>query len=106
MEISFQSEELLNLCVDESLADERLGAAAGEALRNRLGDIRAADSIHELIAGRPHAVLIGEQDGYRVEIESGVWLTVVPNHIKPRVDADGKPDWGRVRRVRVVALGN
>lgn len=106
MEITFQSEELLNLCVDESIADERLGIAAAEALRNRLGDIRAADSIYELLAGRPQAVRIGDQDGYRLEIEAGTWLTVVPNHIKPRIDGDGRPDWGRVRRVRVVALGN
>lgn len=76
MEISFQSEELLNLCVDQSLADERLGTAAGEALRNRLGDIRAADSIYELLAGRPQAVRIGDQDGYRLEVEPGVWLAV------------------------------
>jgi len=106
LEISFQSEELLNLCIDDSIADERLGAAAAEALRNRLGDIRAADSIHELLAGRPQAVRVGDQDGYRLEIESGTWVTVVPNHIKPRTDAKGRPEWGRVRRVRVVALGD
>lgn len=106
MEIAFQSEELLNLCIDESIADEKLGIAAAEALRNRLGDIRAADSIHDLLAGRPQAVRISDQEGYRLEIEPGTWLTVVPNHVKPRVDANGWPDWGRVRRVRVVAVGN
>jgi proteic killer suppression protein len=106
LEISFQSEELLNLCIDESIADERLGTAVAESLRNRLSDIRAADSIHELLAGRPQAVRFGDQDGYRLEIEAGTWLIVVPNHIKPRADVDGRPDWGSVRRVCVVAVGD
>ena len=106
MEISFHTEELLNFCIDESIADQVFGGIAAEALRNRLGDIRAADSVLELLAGRPHAVRFDDQDCYRLEIADGAWLTIIPNHFKPRTDAKGKPDWGRIRRVRVVAVGN
>ena len=106
MEISFHTEELLNLCIDESIADQKFGIVAAEALRNRIGDIRAADAVHELLAGRPQAVRLGDEDCYRLEIEYGTWLTIVPNHVKPRMDANGKPDWGRIRRVRVMAVGN
>lgn len=106
MEISFHTEELLNLCVDESIADQKFGSLAAEALRNRLGDIRAAESVFELLAGRPQAVRLGDQDCYRLEIKGGTWLTIVPNHINPRMDVGGKPDWGRVRRIRVMAVGN
>lgn len=106
MEISFHTQELLELCIDESLADETFGTSAAEALRNRLSDIRAADSVLELLAGRPTQSLYNDQHCYRVELAIGVWLTIVPNHNKPCLDPTGRPDWGRVRRVRVLAVGN
>ena len=106
MEISFHTEELLNLCFDESIAEQKFGNVAAEALRNRLDDIRAADAVHELLAGHPHAAQLGNQHCYRLEIEGGKWLIIVPNHITPRVDGEGRPDWGKVRRVRVIAVGN
>lgn len=104
--ITFHTEELLSLCIDESIADQTLGTSAAEALHNRLDDIRAADTVHELLAGRPQAAQFGDQDCYRLEIGDGTWLTFVPNHIKPRVDANGRADWGKVRRVRVIGVGN
>lgn len=85
MEISFHTDELLNLCFDESIAVQKLGNVAAEALRNRLDDIRAADAVHELLAGHPHTVRLGNQECYRLEIEDGTWLAyvrrsvVVPN---------------------------
>jgi len=94
------------LCIDDAIADQRFGTAAAEALRNRLDDIRAADSVNELLAGRPQALRIGDQDCYRLELVAGTWLTIVPNHIKSRVGTDGRPDWSRVRRVRVVTVGS
>ena len=105
MEISFHTKELLTLCIDESIADQKLGTVAAEALRNRLDDIRAADTVHELLAGRPRATRIGDQDCYRIDIGDDTCLTIIPNHIKSRVDANGRPDWARVRRVRVMAVG-
>lgn len=106
MEISFHTEELLSLCIDESIADQKFGIAAAETLRNRLDDIRAADTVHELLAGRPRAARLGDQDCYCLEIGDDTWLTIIPNHIKPRVDANDNTDWGRVRRVRVMDVGN
>jgi hypothetical protein len=106
LEISFHTPELLNLCIDESIADETFGTAAAEALRNRLCDIRAADSVLELLAGRPAPGLYRDQHCYRLEIALGVWLIIAPNHNKPRLDEFGLPDWTRVRRVRVLEVGN
>lgn len=106
MEISFQSEALLNLCISDSIADHEFGSTAAEALRNRLDDIRAADCVDELLAGHPHATQLAGQDCYQLEFAKGRWLWIAPNHINPRVIADGTPDWGRVRRVLVIAVGN
>lgn len=106
MEISFHTKELLSFCIDESIADQKFGTLAAEALRNRLDDIRAADSVHELLAGRPREARFVDQDCYRLDIGDDTWLTIIPNHFQPRVDANGRPDWDRVRRVRIMAVGN
>ena len=90
----------------ELIADQKFGTIAAEALRNRLDDIRAADTVHELLVGRPRAASFGDQDCYRLDIGDDIWLTIIPNHMKPRVDADDRPDWSRVRRVRVMEVGN
>lgn len=106
LEIAFHTGELREICIDESIADRRLGASIGAALRNRLGDLRAADSVFELAAGHPHAGQFDGQDCYRLALVNGAWLTFVPNHVEPRRSADETTDWARVRYVRVVHVGS
>jgi len=59
----------------------------------------------ELLAGRPTQGLYKDQHCFRLEIGVGLWLTIVPSHNKPRLDASGAPNWSKVRRVRVMAIG-
>lgn len=104
MEISFDTKALRDLCEDESLAAQALGLAASEALKSRLLDIRAADAIYEVLAGRPQAGQYQNMDCYRFELADGLRLTVLPNHTPSRKNAVGTTDWKRVRRVRVISL--
>lgn len=106
LEISYQSEALRHLCIDDSIADHELGCIAADGLRNRLNDIRAADCVYELPAGHPRPIRLAGQDCYRLEIAKDSWLWIVPNHVKPRIGADGGPDWVRVRRILVIAVGS
>lgn len=105
MEIAFDTEELLNLCIDESLVERLFCPEAAGGLRNRLDDMRAADSVLQLPAGRPRRDLCDGVDCYRVEFYKDLWLTIIPNHLEPRMNAQGATDWGRVRRVRIVSVG-
>lgn len=104
LEISFETQALRDLCEDESLAAQEIGTAAAEALKSRLSDIRAADSIYDVLAGRPQLGKYHGNDCYRFELTEGYHLTVTPSHTRPRKDAAGMTDWGRVRRVRVMLL--
>lgn len=99
MEINFETKALRDACEDEALAAQTLGSAAAEALQHRLADIRAADTIHEVLAGRPQAG--GSMDCYRFELADSFYLVVRPNHMKPRKNAAGMTDWDRVRRVLI-----
>lgn len=105
LEISFHTEGLRNVCIDGALADQTLGPAVAEALRNRLVDIRAADSVYDLLAGQPAADMHDSVECYRVNLVDGARLILVPNHNTPRIDAQGAVDWARVRRVRIMAVG-
>lgn len=92
------------MCEDDRLASERLGASAAEALRNRLGDIRGADNMYDVLAGNPKTGKYQNADCYRLELSDGFRLTVVPNHQIPRTSLNGETDWNLVRRVKVVSL--
>lgn len=104
MEISFDTKELRDLCADESSAALLLSQAAAGALKHRISDMRAADSILEVLAGNPRADVHQTLACYVFELSSTASLTVVPAHGTPRVQADGSPDWARIRRVKVVSL--
>lgn len=105
LEIAFHTEELRDICVDEAIADQILGASVGAALRNRLGDIRAADSVLELTAGHPQPGRLDGQDCYHLALVDGAYLTFVSNHVEPRRCPDETTDWSRVRYVRLVRVG-
>jgi len=104
LEINFETKELRDLCENEALASHSLGPAAAESLKHRLSDIRAADSMHDVPAGRPRMGKFQNMDCYRLELADGRSLVVLPNHAPPRNNAAGETDWGWVRRVKVVAL--
>lgn len=105
LEISFHTNTLLDTCVDEVLADRALGSDVADALRKRLNDIRAADCVFDLIVGQPTSGKVDGVDCYRIRLFNDAWLTFVPSHANPRVDNQGNTDWARVRRVKVVAVG-
>lgn len=104
MEISFDTVELRQICADEDVAAQALDPVAAEALKRRIADIRAADSIEDVPAGRPHRGVYQGEECFFFELGPSFRLTVVPAHTKPRLTPDGSADWGRIRRVKVVSL--
>ena len=53
MIIAFETEKLRYICEDGAMATKELGMPASQALQQQLADLRAADSIDELLVGRP-----------------------------------------------------
>jgi proteic killer suppression protein len=103
--IAFSTQELRDLCTDDTHAIEQLGKNASDALKNRLKDIDAADSINEVLAGRPRRVMFEGQACYVIELADEVGLTIGCSQVNPKRDAQGNVDWSRVRRVKVVFVG-
>lgn len=104
MELAFDTEDLRDMCEHEATAIARLGTLPAEALKNRLSDIRAADFISDVVAGRPRTSVISGVECFQFDLADRYALTVTANHAPPRLDGNGLTDWSRVRRVKVVSV--
>lgn len=105
MEIAFTTKELRDLCHDEVTLDTRLNAFAAEVLKIRLADLCAAEWIGEVLAGQPKQGQWKNSECYFFELDDKIVLVLIPNHLKQRVNHDGKTDWTKIQRVKVVYLG-
>lgn len=104
MEITFETKELRDLCIDEEAAAQKMDRATVEVLKRRLSDIHAADSIGEVLVGNPRPDTHGGVECYVIDLPQSFRLTVVPAHREARMNSDGSADWSRIRRVKVVSL--
>lgn len=105
MEINFPTKELRALCEEESYAAQQLDMKVADALKRRLADIMAADTIHDVMAGNPQLGSYDNVDCFHIDLGQNFRLTVASNRKADRTAGSGTVDWTRVRRVRVVAVG-
>lgn len=103
MIIAFETKRLRAICEDETVASKAFGPAAADALQQRLADLRAADTIHDLIVGNP--VVSGpDQSTLTIALAGGVRTLWSPNHVNVPRRTDGQVDWDRTRRIRLLAI--
>jgi proteic killer suppression protein len=105
LEIAFENRKLRRLCEDEKAADEALGEGCARHLRHRLADLMAAKSVASLCAGFPRAITFEEPEAMALELGDWGVLAFVSNHATPPTKKDGRLDWGRVTRIRIVSIG-
>lgn len=104
MILAFETEELRTLCEDDDAARSHLGDDVAHALRIRLADLRASDSIHDLLVGNPTPT--GEGGSLlEVDLVDGVGMTFAPNHSHPRIADAGTTNWALIRRIRLISIG-
>ena len=106
LELAFETKSLRNLCENQSEARQKLGLTVAGKLKRRLADLRAAECVTEMVAGR-----IRELKGYsssRIAVELGKSTVVVfvANHVKTPMLTSGDVDWARVRRIRILSIGD
>lgn len=80
-----------------------LGAESANALKRRLGDLRAADNVTDLIAGNPRPAASSKED-LMMDLEKGSAIILSVNHATvPRLRS-GAIDWSNVSRVKVLRI--
>jgi len=106
MEIEFTSSGLRTLCEKTRLMNRKLGAVCARKLRTRLADLRAATTVAELAAGRPHP-LKGEGLGrFALDLHAGDRLVFESVDEPVPVNENGSIAWERVARIQVVFIGD
>ena len=103
MELAFSTKALRAVCENEERAVRELGAESANALKRRLGDLRAADNVTDLIAGNPRPAS-SSNEHLMLDLEEGSAIILSVNHTTvPRLRS-GAIDWSNVSRVKVLRI--
>lgn len=106
MEITFKENKLRKLCEVQKEAQKKLGAKCARKLRSRLADLIAAETVTELVAGRPHP-LKGDRAGeFALDLEGGKRLVFESANNPVPLKEDSSIDWSKVTSIRIVFIGN
>jgi toxin HigB-1 len=102
LEIAFETQRLRTLCENNTKAARELGHAAAEQLKHRLADLRAAQSIRDLVASPPEQ--LEDPMEVSVAIGSGFHLLLRANHPETPIVKSGCVDWSTVERVKIMRI--
>ena len=102
--IAFSKKKLRSLCEIQIKAEREYGIRVAKALRTRLAELRVAESLLELPAGRPREVNGAPFKNYAVELADGYRLILGVNHGDVPVLESGGVNWARVDRVKVLKI--
>ena len=95
LELAFDTKSLRDLCENEEKARRELGPEVAEKLKHRLADLRAAESVKDLVVGQPREVKSADPGCFLVDLANGCRLTFCANHLKvPKLTSECV-DWRR-----------
>jgi hypothetical protein len=105
LEFAFDNRELRTVCENRRKAEMMFGTDVAQNLFDRLADLRAADSIADLIVGNPQVAIDSEgQSNLSIELINNYVIILTPNHIELPKDESGRPDWTAVTRLKVMRI--
>ena len=102
MRISFIDDHIESICKQSKLANRELGAESAKKLQRRLSELFAADSVADLVAGRPHPLLRDKFGQYAVDLHGGYRLIFEPTQKPPPSKQDGSIDWAQVDEITIL----
>lgn len=106
MEITFADGKLQDLCEQPKVAQRKLGQPCARKLRARLADLTAAEVVKDLVAGRPHPLVRDRLGQYALDLEGAKRIVFEADDEPIPVREDGKVDWSKVTKVRIVFVGD
>ncbi len=106
LELAFETKLLRRLCEDEEKARQDLGEEVAEKLRSRLADLRAADTVSALVAGRPRELGRNGRCTVAVDLYGGFQIIFCANHNEPPILPTGTVDWTRTTRIKIIEIGS
>ena len=102
MEIAFDTQRLRTLSENTAVATRELGHSAADGLRRRLADLRAAQSVCDLVASPP--TQLDDPLELSIPIADGFHLVLRCNHLEAPMLNTGSLDWSSVERVKIMGV--
>ena len=99
LEFAFSTKKLRSMCEDEEVAISEISVAGADSLRQKLADLRAADSIVDL----PSTTSLSQSDSldyYTLQVSHLFSINIYPNHANVPMK-NGHVDWSKVHRIRL-----
>jgi len=106
LEIAFDKKSLRQICENDEKAKHDLGVKVADKLRRRLADLRAAKTVKDLIAGRPHELDEPDDRHIGVELCDGYRIVFCANHNSIPTLKPNRVDWSKVSRVKILRIEN
>ncbi len=106
MEISFAGSKLESICKQHKFAVREVGASSARKLQLRLAEFFAAESVKELVAGRPHPLVHDRLGEFAVDLHGGHRLIFKSTKQPPPMLPDGGIDWSSVTQVTIIEIGD
>ncbi|MBS0607138.1 MAG: killer suppression protein HigA [Verrucomicrobia bacterium] len=104
MEIFFSDDKLQELCENDKQMTKKLGKIRAQKLKRRIADLRAASSVSDLVAGRPHPLKYKLKDAYAIDLTDMIRLIFESANIPIPRNNDETVDWKNVTMVRIVSI--
>jgi hypothetical protein len=102
LDLAFATKGLRQICEQDARARRDLGVSAAGSLRKRLLDIEAMDALVPELPWLP--TMVRSDKIAAVEFHPGFHLVVTPNHGELPLDGDGRVDWTRVERIKLIGI--
>lgn len=104
MEISFESKYLRKLCEDNEFASSQMRKDSASALKVRLADLRAANSMNDIISIWPDVKI--NASNCKISIGENYVMMITANHNTNPLTDEGDIQWENVSRVRVLEIND
>jgi len=106
LELAFETKSLRDLCEKEEKARRELGPDVAHKLKHRVADLRAAESVKDLVAGRPRETESANPGCFVIDLANGSLLAFCANHRKVPLLTSGGVDWARISRIKILRIEN
>lgn len=100
LELAFATKALRDICESKATARAKLGEKVADALKRRLSDFRSINTIDELPLTKPKK----NTKNVSFDLPDGWHLVVTAGHGENPTLPNGKIDWTRVTRLKVVGI--
>ena len=68
---------------------------------SRLSDLRAAETINDIIAGNPTKISTSE---ISINLDNNLKLIITANHTSNPINNNAEIDWNRVSRIKITGI--